>query len=233
LKTVIIIPTFNEKNNIDIVIRKIINLKLNLTILVIDDNSDDGTKKKILLLTKKYKKMNYIFRPHRLGIGSAHKRGFQWAKKKKFNIGITIDADMTHNPLLIKKMLTILKRKKFDIISSSRFLLDGALKNWPITRKSLTKIRYFLVKLVLNTSLDSSGGFRCYNLKNIRTEHLFLAKNNSYFFLIESLYYLEKLKYKIYEIPIILPYRSYGSSKMQIKDIFFSLINLFKLRLSK
>ena len=98
-----------------------------------------------------------------------------------------------------------------------------------VIRKYITKIRYYLVKIVLNTDLDSSGGFRCYNLKTINKKDFNLAKNNGYFFMIESLFYFQRLKYKIVEFPTKLKYRVSGKSKMRVIDVISSFINLFKL----
>ena len=142
-----------------------------------------------------------------------------------------MDADRTHNPLEISKMLKSLKKNNADIIITSRFIKKSSLEDWPVFRKIITKIRYYLVKIVLNTRLDSSGGFRCYNISKIKMKDILLANNNGYFFLIESLFYLEKLNYKIIEIHSNLKYRSSGQSKMRPIDIFSALINLFKLSL--
>ena len=231
MKTLIIIPTLNEGSNIEILLNKIIKLKIKLTILIIDDNSKDQTRSVVHLFKKKYKFIKYIFRPKKLGIGSAHKKGFDWAFKHNYDVCITMDADLTHNPLYIKKMLRIIKNKNFSIINTSRFILNNSIQDWPILRKLLTKFRYYLVKIILGTKLDSSGGFRCYNLSQIKRKHFFISKNNSYFFLIESLFFFEKKNYKIFEISLTLPFRLYGSSKMNIKDIFSSFVNLIKLKL--
>ena len=126
-------------------------------------------------------------------------------------------------------MVNILKQNKAELIITSRFIKKTSLSDWPYIRKVITKIRYNLVKYTLRTNLDSSGGFRCYNLKKIKKKHIILAKNNGYFFLIESLFYLEKLQYKILEIHSNLKYRSSGNSKMRIIDILYALINLIKL----
>jgi dolichol-phosphate mannosyltransferase len=233
MKVLIIIPTLNEEKNIHILINKIIKLNLKITILVIDDNSKDLTREKIVQLNKKFNFVKYIFRKRRLGIGSAHKYGLKWSIKRNFDVSITIDADLTHDPKLIKKMLKIINLKKYSIISTSRFILKNSLKQWPLIRIILTKIRFYIVKVLLNTNLDSSGGYRCYYLKNIKKNDLFKARNNYYFFLIESLYYLEKKGYRIKELPIILPYRLYGSSKMKLKDIFLSLYHLIRLRINQ
>ncbi len=230
MKNIIIIPTLNENDNINYLFKLIVK-KLKIPILFIDDNSIDGTQDKILNLSKKSKLIKYIFRKKRFGIGSAHKEGIRWAYKNNFDLCFTMDADRTHNPLEIHKMLKVLKRNNADVIITSRFLKKSSLEDWPILRKIITKIRYYLVRIILNTSLDSSGGFRCYNISNIKKEDILFAKNNGYFFLIESLFYLEKLNYKIIEIHSNLKYRSSGQSKMRLVDILSALVNLFRLSL--
>ena len=227
-KVLTIIPTLNENDNITFLYNTIVK-KQKIPILFIDDNSTDGTRDKILDLSKKNKMVNFIFRKKRYGIGSAHKEGISWAFKKKFENCITMDADRTHNPLEIKGLLIKLKKYKADIIITSRFIKKDSLEDWPTLRKYITKIRFYLVKIILNTNLDSSGGFRCYNLKTIKEKDLYLAENNGYFFLIESLFYFQNLKYKIIEIPTKLKYRVSGKSKMRVIDIISSFLNLFKL----
>ena len=220
--------TLNENDNILFLYEAIVK-KQKIPILFIDDSSNDGTRDKILSLSKKNKMVKFIFRAKRYGIGSAHKEGIFWAYDKKYESCITMDADRTHNPLEIKKLLTGLKKDKADIIITSRFIKKNSLEDWPVIRKYITKIRYYLVKIVLNTDLDSSGGFRCYNLKTINKKDFNLAKNNGYFFMIESLFYFQRLKYKIVEFPTKLKYRVSGKSKMRVIDVISSFINLFKL----
>ena len=124
-----------------------------------------------------------------------------------------MDADGTHNPVNIKKMLQIIQYKNFEIINTNRFLENNSIKDWPFVRKVITNFRYFLVRIILNTDYDSSGAFRCYNLQKIKKSHFLLPKNRSYFFLIESLFFFERLNYKIYEIPNKLKFRSANQSK--------------------
>ena len=227
-KKIVVIPTLNENENI-VFLFKIIVKRFKLPILFIDDNSDDGTRDIILKLAKKNKLVNYIFRKQKYGIGSAHKEGLNWAIKKKFKICITMDADRTHDPLEIKKILKNFKQKKVDLITTTRFMKKNSLSDWPLLRRYLTKLRFFLVKFILNTKFDSSGSFRCYNLHRIKKSHLDLARNDGYFFFIESLFYLEKLNYKVVEIPTNYRYRYAGKSKMQLYDIISAFYNLFKL----
>jgi len=228
MKLLIIIPTLNEKNNINYIVDKIFFFVKKTDILFVDDNSSDGSKKIIINLRKKNKKIYYIFRKKKYGIGSAYKVAFFWAKKKNYSLCVTMDCDRTHNPIYLKKMLHLIK-KNYSIINTNRFKNSEALKDWNLLRRLLTKLRFFLVKILIKSRLDSSGGFRMYNLNKINFKHLFLSKNNSYFFLIESLYYFEKLNYKIFEIPVFLKKRSYESSKMSIKHILSSFFFLIKL----
>lgn len=234
----IIIPVLNEVNNIIPIVKKIdkyVKLK-NKKILFVDDNSTDGTQSKILEIKKNYKYIHLIVRKKKLGIGSAHKDALKWGFKNKYKIIITMDCDGTHNPIYINSMLRILSKNKYDVVSTNRFLNQNSLRDWTIWRKILTTIRHILIKFLLNIKHDSSGAFRCYLTKKINLKTIMLAKSNSYSFFWESNYILSK-KYKIKEIPIMLPGRKAGVSKMRFKDIlsaflyliYFSIIGRFKI----
>lgn len=225
----LIIPTLNERKNVTLLFKKIKKIDSKINILFVDDNSTDGTREEILHLKKKNKSIFYIFRPKKLGIGSAHKDGLKFAYKKKYKIILTMDADGTHNPKYIKKLLKY--SLNYDLISTNRFEQKNSLIEWPIQRRFLTRVRYYLINILLNISYDSSGAYRCYNTKNIKLNDILIAKNDGYSFFWESLYLLNKKKYSIKEIPIHLPYRKVGSSKMTIKDIVGSLLYLFKYSL--
>ena len=222
----LIIPTLNEKKNITTLFKKIRKIDHKIDILFIDDNSTDGTKEEILYLRKRNKSIYYIFRPRKLGIGSAHKDGLKFAYKKKYKIILTMDADGTHNPKYIKNLIKY--STKYDLISTNRFEKKDSLIEWPVHRRFLTKIRFYLINILLNINYDSSGAYRCYNAKNIKLNDVLSAQNDGYSFFWESLYLLNKKKYSIKEIPIYLPYRKVGSSKMTMRDIVGSLFYLFK-----
>jgi dolichol-phosphate mannosyltransferase len=232
LKILIIIPTLNESRNIYSLIHKIFYL-FNHHVLVVDDNSSDGTYEKLKILNKKFKKFKYLVRKKEKGIGSAHLKGIYYAYKHKFDFCISMDADGTHNPLEIKKMIKLALTKKYDVINTSRFLDKKSLSDWPYIRRIITRLRFILVKFFLNTKIDSSSGFRCYNLKNIKSLCFKKVNNKEYFFLIEILYILEKKGYKIFDIPINLKYRVKGVSKMRLSHIFNSLIYLILLSFKK
>ena len=222
----LIIPTLNERKNITILFKKIKKIDQKINILFVDDNSTDGTREEILYLKKRSKSIYYIFRPRKLGIGSAHKDGLKFAYKKKYKIILTMDADGTHNPKYIKNLIKY--STKYDLISTNRFEKKDSLIEWPVHRRFLTKIRFYLINILLNINYDSSGAYRCYNAKNIKLNDVLSAQNDGYSFFWESLYLLNKKKYSIKEIPIYLPYRKVGSSKMTMRDIIGSLFYLFK-----
>ena len=220
----VIVPTLNEKNNIEDLVAKLNVTGISYDLLFVDDNSIDGTQEIIKNMTKKYSNINYIFRPKKKGIGSAHKEGLMWSFERNYKIIITMDADGTHDPKYISFMIE--KLKNFDIVTTSRFIEKNALEGWPIFRIFLTTLRHITISLLLSIPYDSSGAFRCINCKKISLPDLMLAKNNSYSYFWESIFILHKKKYRIGQISVQLPYRKIGSSKMQLKDIFFAIYYL-------
>jgi dolichol-phosphate mannosyltransferase len=230
MKVLIIIPTLNEEKNIYKLVNRLFSL-YDYDILVIDDNSIDKTIHVLKKLKSKSKKFHFIVRKNKKGIGSAHLDGILYSYKKKYNYCITMDADGTHDPKKIEVMMNLVLYKKYAIINSSRFVNKKSLNDWPLLRRALTLFRYYLVCYILGTKYDSSGGFRCYNLNLINKNLFKKAKNKNYFFLIETLYILEKNKYSIFDIPVTLRYRTAGSSKMNLYFIFESLLALIALRI--
>ena len=226
MRLLIIIPVLNEEKNINTIWKKIKKLKgIKKDILFIDDNSMDNTRPKIIKLKRYNKNIFLLKRDAKKGIGSAHKVGIIWGYKKKYSIIVTMDCDGTHDPVHIKKMLRMIRNKKFGLISTNRFLKKNSLKDWSYWRIILTNLRHILIKNLLNISFDSSGAFRCYNTRQIKIKDILKAKNNSYSFFWESMFFLSK-KYNVAEIPISLPGRVSGSSKMRIKDIIYALYYL-------
>ena len=138
-----------------------------------------------------------------------------------------MDADGTHDPKYLKKM--ILKAKDYDYIITSRFIKKGLIKDWPLFRRLLTYSRHYLVKIFLGMNLDASGAYRCFYLKKIAVKDILSAKNNEYAFFWEVTYLIKKKNYSINEIPVKLVYRKLGKSKMKLSHIIYSLTYLFKI----
>ena len=228
---IVIVPTLNEKRNIEILFDKLTTTNIRFDLLFIDDNSSDGSQEKIKDLAKNNKNINYIFRPKKMGVGSAHREGFVWSYKRNYKIIITMDGDRTHDPKYIKYLIE--KLKNFDIVVTNRFLEKNSLEGWPLFRIFLTKLRHLVISLLLSMPYDSSGAFRCINCRTVVLSDLILAKKDGYEYFWESIFILHKKKYRIRQIPIHLPFRIYGSSKMIIKDILFSIYYLIIVFLKK
>ena len=227
LKKILIIPTYNELRNVPIIYKKIRKYNGNLDILFIDDNSPDKTINEIKKIQKMDPKVKYILRKKKNGIGSAHKTGIKWVVKKNYKICITMDADLTHDPKFIPKMIELSKR--YHLVQTNRFLDKKSLISWPLHRRILTKLRFILLYLLLGLKCDSSGAFRCYNFNKLNYKLLLFAKNNSYSFFWETIYILTKENCKIKEISIMQKYRSIGSSKLKMSDWFNGLFYLFEV----
>ena len=178
-----------------------------------------------------FKKDEDIFRAKKMGIGSAHKAGLRWCYKKRYHIVVTIDVDGTHDPKYIKLLIHNLKNN--DIVITNRFTKKGSLRGWPINRIFLTYFRYLLVKSFLFIPYDSSGAFRCINCKKIPLSDLILAKDDGYSFFWESVFLLQRKKYKIFEVGIPMPYRQVGSSHMKLKDIYYAFFYLLFVFIKK
>ncbi len=227
MRSCVIIPTLNEEKNILKLYKKILKTKINLDILFVDDNSTDNTRLIVKKLSKNNKKVKFIFRNNKKGIGSAHKDAIKYAYKKKYSLIITMDADGTHDPKYFKSMIK--KAYMYDYVITSRFKKENLIKDWPIERKLITYTRHILVKTFLGLSYDASGAYRCFLTKKIPLNIFFQSKNNDYAFFWEVTYQIKLKQYTIYEIPVKLVYRKLGKSKMKFKHIIYSLFYLMKI----
>ena len=222
MKIIILIPVYNEKRNITNLFIKIRKF-CKYDILYINDNSTDGTTEEINKLKKKYKNIYHINRINKFGIGSAHKDGIKWCYRKKYKLIVTMDGDGTHNPKYINSLIK--KNMYSDITITNRFLKKNSLKTWPLLRVIITNIRHILISLLLGIHYDASGAFRCINTDKVKLKSITSVEENDYSYFWKSIYFLNQ-KYKINEIPISLPSRELGYSKMKIKHIIYSLLTL-------
>lgn len=229
-KRLILIPTYNELENSQRLCLEILALKLKGTdILFVDDNSPDGTGKLLEKISKKNKKVKVIHRTGKSGIGSAHLVGINWAYKHGYKELVTMDCDFTHSPSDITRM--IVASKDFDIIVGSRYLGKKSLVGWNIYRKALTIMGHIVTKMLLGMNYDASGAFRLYRLDRIPRKIFNLVSSKTYSFFLESLYILNLNGMAIGEISIKLPPRTYGHSKMKLKDVLLSVELIISLYL--
>lgn len=223
-KNLILIPTYNESQNVKDLIKEISAENLDIDLLFVDDNSPDGTGRILDNLSNSNSNINIIHREKKLGIGSAHKCGIDWAYDNGYKNLITMDSDFTHKPEYLNDFLK--ESKNYDIVVGSRYILKESLREWSLLRRILTLTANFLTKILLNIKHDATGAFRLYNLQKIPRELFKLIESEGYSFFFESLYILNINKFSIKEIPIELPARTYGSTKMKTSDAIKSLLQL-------
>ena len=229
-RVLIAVPTLNELGNIEELLRQILTVVPCGHVLVIDDNSDDGTIDVVERFISSRPDHNVILqvRERRLGVGSAHKFALSLAKDLQFEVLVTLDADFTHDPRYIPKFLAGLEQA--DVVVGSRFLTGGGLKEWNLTRKLLTKLGHLATRSILGLPYDASGGYRAYKVSAIDVHLLTDGLGDGYSWFYESLGVLHARSTIIVETPIVLPARTYGSSKMRIRDLFHSVFRLFGFR---
>ena len=230
-KTLIFTATYNEKNNIKLLIKKINKLKCTIDILVVDDNSPDGTGKELLVYKKKIKNLKVIIRNGKQGLDTAHKLGFNYAKKNKYSNFITLDADLSHDTKEIPKMINVLKEKPFVI--GSRYMPGGKC-NMSLPRLALSILGNKFIKIMLNIKChEFTTSYRGFNLEKLKNFNLNNVEAKGYSFFMETIYLLNKNIIEIHEIPINFKNRTQGKSKIPSLEIFRTLIRVFSLFLIK
>tara|TARA_B110000858_G_C17720183_1_gene434904 strand:+ start:385 stop:1101 length:717 start_codon:yes stop_codon:yes gene_type:complete len=225
-KTLILLPTLNEANNLKKLYFEIKNINLENDILIIDDGSTDSTIEDISLIIKDNPEKNFsILRGQRKGIGSAHIQGIKWAYEKKYDFIITMDTDFAHNPKYIRELIKY--RSSFDVVLGSRYLMKHGVPQWSIFRKILSYGAHIVSFYLFRHDFDSTNSFRCYNLKKIDKEFLNYCNYKHYEFFFTSITVLNIKKYKIFQFPMVIQGRQEGFSKMYLKHMIRSIFFIF------
>ena len=227
MKTLIFIPTYNERENVEAIYHDIRRCGIDADLLFLDDGSPDGTGDVIDGLCRDDRRVHAIHRSGKQGIGTAHQAGIQWAYERGYERLVTLDCDFTHKPADIPKFLSL--SDGFDVVVGSRFMRRESLADWNAWRKALTTFGHFLTRRTLGMPYDATGSFRVYRLSRIPRKLFQLVRSTGYSFFFESLYLLFKAGHTVMEIPIDLPARTYGHSKMSVRDAAASLKGLARL----
>ena len=229
-KSLIIIPTYNESENIELIINKIINVDNSNDILVVDDNSPDGTFNIVENLKDIHDKRVFLIkREKKSGLGSAYKAGFKWALDNNYSYIFEMDADMSHDPNEIKNFKVELIQNKFDVVVGSRYLDGVSVVNWPLSRIFLSYFANLYVRMITGMPIkDATSGFVGYTKNALSSIELSEIKFNGYAFQIEMKFKLWKKNFKLKEHQIIFVNRKLGKSKMNHSIIlrqFLELLN--------
>lgn len=210
-KTIVIIPTYNEKDNIKIIIDKIFKYNENVSILFVDDNSPDGTS--IEIEKYNHKRVNIIKREKKLGLGSAYIKGFQWAITNGFDYVVQMDADLSHNPADIINITSYIDN--YDLVIGSRYVNGISIVNWPLSRLILSYCANLYARIITGVPIkDITGGFKAISVNFLKKINLNNIKSEGYSFQIEINFLAWMNNCKIKEVPIIFTDRTRGESKM-------------------
>ena len=231
LSKIVIIPTYNEIENIEAIIHAVFSLKEPFNILVVDDNSPDGTSLKVQELQEKYNNRLFLeIRNHKGGLGAAYVHGFKWTLQKNYDFIFEMDADFSHNPKDLERIYDTLTNKNADMVIGSRYSNGVNVVNWPLQRVLLSYFASIYVKLITGMKIhDATAGFVGYKKQTLQSINLSKIKSIGYAFQIEMKYRVFSKNLKIIEIPIIFTDRTKGTSKMSgsiIKEAIFEVIGL-------
>jgi len=233
--SVVIIPTFNEKENIEAIIRKVFSLKKDFDILVVEDNSPDGTAAIIKRVMKEFPDRLFIEeRKGKLGLGTAYIHGFKWAINKGYDIVFEMDADFSHNPEDLIRLYEATAINGNDVAIGSRYITGVNVVNWPMGRVLMSYYASAYVRLVTGMSIrDTTAGFMCYKTEVLKNIGLDKIKFVGYAFQIEMKFTAFKMGYKVTEVPIIFTDRTLGESKMSGSIFKEAVFGVLKLRFKK
>ena len=215
-RKVIIIPTYNEKENIEKIIRAVMELEGEYHILVIEDGSPDGTAAIVRKLQSEFSgRLFMIERTGKLGLGTAYITGFKWSLEQGYDYIFEMDADFSHNPADLPRLYEACSRDGADLSIGSRYCKGISVVNWPIGRVIMSYYASVYVRSVLGMKVyDTTAGFKCYRRQVLETIDLDKVKMKGYGFQIEMKYSTFKLGFKIKEVPVIFVDRTEGTSKM-------------------
>lgn len=231
---VVIIPTYNEIENIRAIIRAVTSLEKPLDVLIIDDGSPDGTADAVkeLMQTELQGRLHLIERKGKLGLGTAYICGFKWAIEHSYDYIFEMDADFSHNPNDLPRLYAACHDEGFDVAVGSRYITGVNVVNWPIGRVLMSYYASAYVRTILGISLrDTTAGFVCYRREVLETIDLDKIRFKGYAFQIEMKYSAIRLGFKIKEVPVIFVNRELGTSKMSGGIFSEALFGVIRLRL--
>jgi dolichol-phosphate mannosyltransferase len=232
MKTFVIVPTYNEVENLEPLTEQILALPPELHIAVVDDNSPDGTGQLADELARRHREIHVIHRPGKLGLGTAYRAGFKHALDAEADLIVTMDADFSHHPRYIPRLINLTETCHLTI--GSRYVDGGGVRNWGLKRRVLSRTANLIARIALGLQAhDCTAGFRCYRREVLEKVNPDSILSSGYSFLVEMLYRCQRLGYKIGEISIIFENRQHGQSKISEKEIYKAGYTVLRLGLER
>ena len=231
MKNLVIIPTYNEKENIEAIITAVMELPIEYHVLVIDDGSPDGTAAIVKRLQDEFKERLFMIeRKGKLGLGTAYITGFKWSVKQKYDYIFEMDADFSPNPNALPRLYNACAEEGYDVAIGSRYVSGVNVVNWPMGRVLMSYFASKYVQLVTGISIkDTTAGFKCYRRQVLETLELYKVRFKGYAFQIEMKFTAYQCGFKIAEVPVIFVNRELGTSKMNSSifgEAFFGVMQL-------
>jgi dolichol-phosphate mannosyltransferase len=229
LKNLVIIPTYNEKENIQALTKAVFELPISVDILVVDDSSPDGTGQIVQTLMQSQPRLNLLTRQKKEGLGRAYIAGFKWGLEKGYDVIVEMDADFSHRPLDLVKIIDASQRA--DFVVGSRWVSGGGTINWGLLRKIISRGGSFYSRQILGFPLhDWTGGFNAWKRVVLEKINLDSVQSNGYSFQIELKYKALKNGFKVIEAPILFEDRRVGKSKMSMAIVLEAFYRVWKIR---
>ena len=230
--SLVIIPTFNEKENIEPIIRKVFSFEKAFDILIVDDGSPDGTAQIVKSLQNEFKGLHIEERKGKLGLGTAYIHGFKWALKKDYNFIFEMDADFSHDPNDLLRLYEACNDKNNDLAIGSRYTNGVNIVNWPMSRLLMSFFASKYVKFITGLPVnDSTAGFICYRRSVLETIDLDKIQFVGYAFQIEMKFKTWKSGFDIMEVPVVFTDRKEGYSKMDTSIFFEAFIGVIQMKI--
>lgn len=230
MKGLVVIPTYNEHDTIDAILDAILGQNLGLDVLIVDDNSPDGTAKQVKTRAERDPRVKLIERPGKMGLGTAYVAGFKYAIANDYDFVFEMDADFSHDPGDLPRFIE--KIKDYDFVIGSRYVNGISVVNWPLRRLLLSYFASFYTRFITGIPIhDPTGGFKCFRIEVLKGINLDNIRSGGYSFQIEMNFKAWKKGFRYIEIPIIFVDRRVGISKMSKAIIREAVVMVWKLRL--
>jgi dolichol-phosphate mannosyltransferase len=213
MKTIVIVPTYNESEGILVMLDRVLQAAPDVDILVVDDNSPDGTARLVTAHREYHHRLHLLSRPNKDGLGAAYRAGFSWALAGSYDAIIQMDADLSHPPERVPALLAALEHA--DVAIGSRYVRGGGVHNWPLSRRAISRGGNIYVRLVLGMPVhDATAGFKAFRREALEAIGAVHSESNGYCFQIENTWRASRLGLRITEVPITFTDRAVGTSKM-------------------
>ncbi len=228
--TLIVMPTYNERENLPRMVQRLLSLPVKVDLLVVDDNSPDGTGRLADELAAKHPEIHVLHRKEKNGLGRAYLAGFKWALERDYEFIFEMDGDFSHNPDDVPAFLDALQKENGDLALGSRYINGIRIINWPLSRLMLSKGAATYVKFITGMPItDPTGGYKCFRRRALQAIDLDAVQSNGYSFQIELTHKLWRQGYKVVEVPIIFTERLLGHSKMSGHIVSEALLMVWRL----